>query len=72
MESLIILGSEMILMSRYYPIHFYARILYLSSTLNQIKALIDKICTLERQLNPSVSDALLQEIRTASETSTHM
>ncbi|KAF9561755.1 potassium transporter [Agrocybe pediades] len=38
----------------------------------QIKALIDKICALEMQLNPAVSEAFLQEIRSASETSTHI
>ncbi|KAH9480360.1 High affinity potassium transporter [Psilocybe cubensis] len=38
----------------------------------KINDLTDKICDLERRLNPAVSDTLLQEIRTVSRTATHV
>jgi KUP system potassium uptake protein len=34
--------------------------------------LVEKICALERQLNPRVSEALLQEIRSVAESTTHI
>jgi len=34
--------------------------------------LVERICAVERQLNPAVSEALIQEIRSAAETTTHI
>ncbi|KDR82452.1 hypothetical protein GALMADRAFT_237778 [Galerina marginata CBS 339.88] len=38
----------------------------------EIDDLIAKICTLERQLNPSVPESFLQQIRSVSKTATHI
>ncbi|KAJ3506567.1 hypothetical protein NLJ89_g6796 [Agrocybe chaxingu] len=38
----------------------------------QIQDLIEKICDVERQLNPRISESVLEEIRTVSKTATHI
>ena len=38
----------------------------------KINDLIENICALERQANPSVSESFLQEIRTVGKKATHM
>ncbi|PPQ85166.1 hypothetical protein CVT25_004173 [Psilocybe cyanescens] len=38
----------------------------------KIDDLTDKICNLERQLNPAISEALIQEIRSVSRATTHV